>query len=119
MTDQTNSHCGTRLIIIAATFVIIILGINQVPSVLDDVRPASERNAGIRQRDINPSDSSGKERQLQNVAPSIKNRKARFSQPKANQDEKEAGITKKQASTMFRRAVLSIYFSRLFNQSKR
>ena len=34
MTDQSNSHRGTRLLIIAATFVIIIWGINQAQSVL-------------------------------------------------------------------------------------
>jgi hypothetical protein len=84
-------------------------GQNPVPSKvmkLNDVRPASERNAGNRQRDVTPtkngrkdqqpesrnvkpSNSRGKEKQPQNVAPPNRNRKAQPSQPKTNQDEKE------------------------------
>ena len=73
---------------------------------LNDVRPASERNAGNRQqqprtvstpnkvqppqpRNVKPSNSRGKEKQTQNVAPPNRNRKAQPSQPKTNQDEKE------------------------------
>ncbi len=39
---------------------------------LNDVKPAAERNAGIRQRDVNPANSRGKEQQPQNVAPPVK-----------------------------------------------
>jgi len=34
MTDHTDSHPGTRLLIIAATFVIIVWGINEAQSVV-------------------------------------------------------------------------------------
>jgi hypothetical protein len=114
-------------------------GENPVPSKvmrLDDLRPAPERNAGNRQRDVRPINNShkdqqsesrdvnssnirGKEQQPQNVAPPDKNLKARLSQPKTNQDETEAGTIKKKASTMFTRAIQTIYFNKLFNQSKR
>jgi hypothetical protein len=132
MTDQSTSHRRTRLLIIGTTFVIIFWGINQAQSVLvlNDVSPAPERNAGIRQRDVNPinngrtdqhsesrdvnpSDGSGKKKQPQNVVPPNKNRKARLSQPKTDQDEKEAGIMKNKASPMFTQAILTIYFNKL------
>jgi hypothetical protein len=84
-------------------------GQNPAPSKvmrLNDVRPASERNAGNRQqqpptvnppnkgqpqqpRNVNPSNSRGKEKQPQNVAPPNRNRKAQPSQPKTNQAEKD------------------------------
>jgi hypothetical protein len=81
-------------------------GQNPAPSKvmkLNDVRPASERNAGNRQQqprtvnppnkgqpsqpqDVSPSDSKGKEKQSQNVTSPSKKVKA---QPKTNQDEKD------------------------------
>jgi hypothetical protein len=97
-------------------------GENPAPSKvmrLNDVRPASERNAGNRQRDgnptdngskdqqsespdVNPSNSRRKEKQPQNVAPPDKNRQARLSQPKTDQDENEAGIMKRKLQQCLR-----------------
>jgi hypothetical protein len=73
---------------------------------LNEVRPASERNAGNRQqqprtvtpakkdqppqpRAVKPSNNRGKEKQPQNVAPPKKTRKAQPQQPKTKQDANE------------------------------